>query len=373
VSTKAGAGQITVDMVLAEAIDARSGIGRYAAELSSALSDLGVCLDLPRFRYLPFARNRAILQTLPIGVQSPRSGQVYHLPNSRSAAVLLMNRGVRPAVVTVHDIGGLYNPADRPLGTRVGRTLLRLAWQGMRRADRIIAVSNFTRQGLIDHGFDPGKIVTIHEGVDHDRFRPIPDAADRVATKYGIDFSSRPTILYVGNEFPRKNLAMLVDSVAILKRRGTRVQLVKVGAAGYGPGRAELKNAITRNGLTADVHFVERVPDDDLPYFYAAATVYIQPSTWEGFGLPVLEAMACGTPVVASDAAALPEVCADAAILVPPKNAEGFADAIGETLTDPARACDLSARGRYRAKAFTWERTAIQTLELYMSMLKREG
>jgi glycosyltransferase involved in cell wall biosynthesis len=354
-----------VDLLVSRSVREQSGIGRYVYELERSLTAGGTPVRRSEFRYLPFADRRPVLRVLPIGVESPPEGQIYHLPNSRSAAVLLIARSLRPAVVTVHDIGALYNPDDRVLGSRISRGLLRLSWRGMRRADRIIAVSEFTRQGLIKAGFDPRRIITIHEGVDQNRFRPIPDAAVAIRERYGVDMATRPTVLYVGNEFPRKNLATLVRALGRLKRDGPPIQWVKVGAAGYAPGRAELNQLIDSEGLTKDVTFVEHVPDEDLPRFYSAASVYVQPSTWEGFGLPVLEAMACGVPVVAAKADALIETCGDAALLVNLRDAEGMAGKIGNVLSDERLREGLRQRGFRRAAEFTWETAAARTQAVY--------
>jgi glycosyltransferase involved in cell wall biosynthesis len=354
---------LKVDMI-GKPGETSSGIDRYVDHLSTALIEQGVDVQFAEFRYLPGARWRSILKSIPIGLKFARPQSIAHIPQIAGSSVLLGRKRI-PAVVTVHDLGALDCLEDRVLFPPATNALFRLSMRGLRKAQGLIAVSEFTRRGLISHGFDPGKITTVYEGVDHDRFRPIPDAAAYIARKYGIDLASRPTVLYVGTEYPRKNLATLVSALAILKQSGSPVQWVKVGAPWYGAGRAELDHAIASKGLLGDVRFVEHVPDEDLPYFYAAATVYVQPSTWEGFGLPVLEAMACGTPVVASNSASLPEVCGSAGILVPPMSATDFADAIGDIATNPTRACDLSSRGQARAGQFTWAGTAAGTTSVY--------
>jgi glycosyltransferase involved in cell wall biosynthesis len=141
--------------------------------------------------------------------------------------------------------------------------------------------------------------------------------------------------------------------------------LIKVGAPGYPQGRADLLARIEAEDVGDLVTIVDNVPDADLPLFYSAATIYVQPSKCEGFGFPVLEAMACGTPVVASNAAALPEVCGDAAYLAPPDNPETLADAIQRTLTNEPLRAELRVKGLARAAQFSWKRTATGTKEVY--------
>ena len=354
-----------VDLVVSRSVQEQSGIGRYAVELQRALLELGVNARRTDFRYLPLSDRRPILRTLPIGVDRPSEGQIYHLPNTRSAAVFLTSRRLRPSVVTVHDIGALFNPDDHIIGSRIGRTLLRVAWQGMKRADHLIAVSDFTRNGLIDAGFAPDRITTVHEGVDLDRFRPVSGAAAMIRDRYEIDMEQRPSVLYVGNEFPRKNLKSLVRALGKVKRAGVPIQWIKIGSHGYAAGRDLINRLIAEEGLTGDVHFLDRVSDEELPAFYSAATAYVHPSKWEGFGFPVLEAMACGTPVISSNAASLPEVCGDAALLIDPEDIAGWVDAIERVATDRSLRKKLFEAGQSRANQFTWRATALSTRDIY--------
>jgi glycosyltransferase involved in cell wall biosynthesis len=235
----------------------------------------------------------------------------------------------------------------------------------MRLADHIIAVSDFTRNGLLSLGFSPDTVTTVYEGVDLRRFRPMPNAANKVLAKYHIDMRESPTLTYVGNEFPRKNLFVLLQAMRILRDKGQHVQLVKIGPSGHPRLRAEFSREMRELGVEDAVTFAGQVPDEDLPLFYSAAAAYVHPSKWEGFGLPLLEAMACGTPVVASNAAALPEVCDDAAYLVPPNNPETLAEAIQRTLTNEPLRAELRVKGLARAAQFSWKRTATGTKEVY--------
>jgi glycosyltransferase involved in cell wall biosynthesis len=140
----------------------------------------------------------------------------------------------------------------------------------------------------------------------------------------------------------------------------------------YSPSRSirrdDLLRRIDREGLSGSVTLIDHVPDGDLPFFYSAASVYVQPSLWEGFGLPVLEAMACGTPVVAARAGALAEVCGDAAILFDPRSPADLAAEIATTLTDARRRDDLARKGTARASSFTWEATAARTRDVYLGL-----
>ena len=312
-----------------------------------------------------------MLRALAIGVVGAHAPGVYHLPQIMGATVLLRPR-FRPSVVTVHDLGALYCPEDRAAVGWLDRQLLRPSLLGMHRADRIVAVSEFTRSCLIRAGYDPARVTTIHHGIDHELFRPGSEDLAALAAAYGLDLSpARPIVLYVGNELPRKNLETLVAALARLKRAGVRFTWIKLGGANSEAGRTRLLQQIAAHGLDQDVAIVEGVPGEDLARFYRAATVYVQPSVWEGFGFPVLEAMACGTPVVAADAAALPEVCGTAAILVAARSADALADGLGTVLTDAQVRERLREAGLDRAARFTWAETATQTRAVYEAVWER--
>jgi glycosyltransferase involved in cell wall biosynthesis len=206
------------------------------------------------------------------------------------------------------------------------------------------------------------------------RFRPAgPEALAAVRQKY--DLPER-FILYVGTIEPRKNLTALLEAYAALMERLSvcdlrpalsDVRLVIVGKKGW------LYEGFFRRlhelGLEDRVLFTGYVPDEDLPAIYSAADLFVFPSLYEGFGLPVLEAMACGTPVIASNASSLPEVAGEAGIMIAPHDVRGLAEAMERLLMDKQLRAELRARGLERAKQFTWERAAAMTLEVYQDAL----
>jgi glycosyltransferase involved in cell wall biosynthesis len=355
---------IAVDLV-AEQEATHGGISRYVDRMRASLAELNVDVRLTPFRYLPGSRKRPILKALPIGIRGKRQEAITHIPQIMGASVLLIPRAAHGVVVTVHDLGALYCPEDKVMNDALSRQLFWLSLQGMKRAQHVIAVSEFTRQGVIRAGFHPDHVTTIHRSIDLDQFRPIPNAAEALEGRYRLDLSSRPVVLYVGNEFPRKNLVTLIRALGRLRRGGLRTHWIKVGQAGYAAGRDALQEAILEEGLSNDTTFLERIMDDDLARFYSAASVYVQPSVWEGFGLPVLEAMACGTPVVASRAAALPEVGGDAVTLVDPLNAEELATAIDRLISDRALHAEHRARGVSQAMRFSWRSEAERSASVY--------
>lgn len=363
-----------VNLVVADPGIGASGQGRYVESLYRALRSQAVDARFAPFRYPPFADRRPILELLPIGVEGAKPGEVIHLVRIKGASLLLTRRQWR-SVITVHDLGVLYCPADQILvGSLIRRQGLHLSLRGMRRAERVIAVSNFTRDCLLRAGFAPERVTTVYEGVDGDRFRPVTGARETIDRRY--DLGLAPTdhlVVYVGNELPRKNLATLVDALGRLHRDGVPVRWLKVGTPQYAPGRADLLRRIEQQGIGDRVTILDHVSEEDLPLVYAAATAYVQPSLWEGFGLPVVEAMASGAPVVAASASALPEVCGDAAVMFDPHDAGALADRLGTLLADDPRRRRLAALGQERAARYTWTATARGTADVYRTLAAEGG
>src|SRR4029079_1691081 len=247
---------------------------------------------------------------------------------------------------------------------RRDRSLLGLVRGSVRRAERVIAVSEFTRADVIDqYRLDPAKVGAIPNGVNS-MFRPMEDAEARVRERFGID---RPFVLCVGALQARKNVPLAIEAYARLMGGGTECELVVAG--GDKGGRLDVLDAILRTRLTGRVHLLGHVEDEELPALYSGARALVFPSLYEGFGLPALESMACGTPVIASNTTGLAEAVGEAGLTIDPSSVEELADAMRSVLTDPALRDRLVAAGRIRAADFTWARAAAATAAVYRAAL----
>ncbi len=367
------------------AVCQRAGIGRYTRRLVGALAALdrqnryilfSAGRDAPgavwppnfRRRELPLQdRHLALLWQrlrlpLPVELVTGRL-DILHSPDF----VLPPTLGAR-TVLTIHDLSFLRHPecSSPPLL----RYLLDAVPRSVRRADLLLADSASTRQDLIELlQVPPERVAVLYPGVEP-HFAPQSEArVGHVLAGYGV---RRPYILALGTLQPRKNFARLIRAYHLLRQRHDLPHQLVIGG-GRGWLEEEIHRTIAELGLGASVLLAGYVADEDLPALYSGAEVFAFPSLYEGFGLPVLEAMACGTPVVTGNVSSLPEVAGDAALLVPPEDVEALAEALWRTLSDGVLRNLLRERGFQQVKRFTWSAAAERLLGLYHHMGEREG
>jgi glycosyltransferase involved in cell wall biosynthesis len=363
------------------AIDARmlehSGIGTYLRNLLENFANLEnehvfevICPRKEALRGLPPAKFRFVAAKSSIYSVSEqweiarlaRHAQVLHSPHYNAT---LLYRG--NLVVTIHDLIHLTDPNfKRTLAARFyARPMFNLV---ARRADCIIADSEFTKQQIMEHlGIPASKVNVVYLGVS-DHFCPQDrrQAGLRVSTLLGLE---RPYILFVGNLKPNKNVKTLIHAFSrICAKRDFGHQLVILGDdRKWKPG---LVSECEKLGINERVLFAPHVPHEELPWVYAAAEILVMPSLIEGFGLPVLEAMACGTPVVCSRAASLPEVAGDATEYFEPISVDDLAATLERVLRSRELQETLRCKGLERIKLFSWRECARRTLEVYRHVLE---
>jgi glycosyltransferase involved in cell wall biosynthesis len=361
------------------AIDARKlhdfGIGTYIRNLLRHLArldhnteyvllcqqnDLGVAEQLgENFRtVLEPSPNYSIKEQVHVPMVLNREHpDVYHAPH------YVLPPAIRcRSVVTIHDCIHLMFPQYLP--NRAAYFYAKAAmWMAAHRSDCILTVSEASKRDIL-HFFNvpPEKIMVVYNAID-ERFWREPPAEDvaRVRERYQLDHGF---VLYAGNIKPHKNLVRLIEAFDELRHTG--FEDLKLLIIGDEISRLPaLRRAVHKYKLHKHVRFLGFVPDDTLAILYRLAAVFVFPSLYEGFGLPPLEAMACGTPVVTSNVSSLPEITGDAAVLVDPYEVSSIVEGVRRVLTDPALAADLRRKGVIRAREFSWERSVARTRELY--------
>lgn len=278
-----------------------------------------------------------------------------------------------PTVVTFHDMTFFLYPEMHQAYKRVFFRKV-IHWSA-RRADAIIADSISSRQDILRLlNLDGARVTAVPLGVS-DAFRTSLDVRETRKARQKYHLPS-PFILSVGVLEPRKNLTGLLRAFKTLVDRGVEHSLVIVGKRGW--GYAEIFKSVKTFGLLERVIFPGYVPEIDLPSLYSAADLFVYPSFYEGFGLPVLEAMGCGVPVVTSNLSSMPEIAGDpsassgqtAAVLIDPHDDQALADAMQRVLTDRALHDRLAREGHARSRSFSWERTARETLAVYQRVVQ---
>jgi glycosyltransferase involved in cell wall biosynthesis len=369
---------------LSPAIHQKAGLGRYARTLAEHL----LAQDRTN-EYLAFAYGRfppvalsAALRALPranvpldarlwrmgvwlayaLGVSLDR--MLPHADLFHATEHLLPPLKNAKTVFTLHDlIFQLFPEYHLPLN----RWFLTNAMPHfLRRADAIVAVSECTKRDAIRfYDLSPEKITVIYEGVNP-ALHPVDDP-NLIAQARARFAKNQPFVLFVSTIEPRKNIPALVDALRVLRARGLTHRLLIAGRKGW--LYQGVFDHVKQTGMESAVDFLGYVPDDDLPGLFAACDAFVFPSLYEGFGLPPLEAMACGAPVVCSNTSSLPEVVGDAALLVNPHDVGDIAAAVERVITDATLRAELRARGLAQAANFSWERAARETIGIYKTVI----
>ena len=278
----------------------------------------------------------------------------------------------RPTVVTIHDLIPIVLPAYR--GSARVRLYTRLASFSAQRASAIIADSHASARDIQKHLHIPREKIHVVHLAAHARFAP-PSQAEirRVRAKYNLPNNF---VLYLGGFDVRKNVARVIETFERFvsgEARGERREWALVLAGRLPDASGDFfpdpKQLAEKFGVLHNTHFIGFVAEEDKPALYGAARVFLYPSLYEGFGLPPLEAMACGTPVIVADTSSLPEVVGDAGILLSPDDARGWDDALRGLLTEETRWNEMRARGIEQAKKFSWTRAARETMQVYRAVV----
>jgi len=367
---------------VSSAVHAKAGIGRYAGSLAQALVErqpgrFALFYNRGRDTRPPEGLEPVPARTVRAGYKPWRMavwlGQLAGVPFNRlvpgaelfhaTEHLLPPLQGV-PTVLTVHDmIFRLFPEHQKRLNYWYLNATMPLY---CRRANAIVSVSECSKRDLIAHyNLDPGKVTVIYEAAAPE-FKPAsPVAVEEVRRRYGLP---EQFLIHVGTLEPRKNLVRLIEALQRLRGEGLIVPLWMVGGRGW--LYDDFFRRVEELEVRDVVHLTGYVPAADLPLLYSAATVAAVPSVYEGFGLPVLEAMACGTPVVASNTSSLPEAGGDAARYFDPYDVEAMAEALRAVWTDPELRAEMRQRGLVQAARFSWGRAAEETIGVYERVME---
>ena len=270
-------------------------------------------------------------------------------------------------VVSVHDVSFMEHPE---WFSKRDQLVLRLGVSSsIKQASIVLTISNFSKSAIMtNYKASCNRIVSIPIGVDIERFTNPPQLSSKLKKQYGI---TKPYILALGNLQPRKNIKRLIDAFHSSKQSIKEpLQLILAGKAQFKSN--EIIKQVERLGLKDDISFTGYVRDEDLPSLYGGANIFIYPSLYEGFGLPILEAMAAGVAVISSKTTAMPEVCGNAVHYINPTDSNDIANAIIKIANDKVYRSRLVEKGLKRAVSYTWDKTALDTLKIYRQILEKK-
>lgn len=371
---------------ITSAITQGGGIGRYTRELVRALmavdqqneyrffsakpiAESPVANPVPQTTnssYHPAPLNERWLYRLWYRAQLPLPVQwvtgrldLFHSPDF----VLPPTNGRIPTLLTVHDISFVFYPQvyPEPLVTYLNKVVPR----SIKKATHVLADSQATKDDLVNvWQVAPQKITVLYSGAD-DRFQPVTDAQKLTAVRQKYNLDDAPYILSVGTVQPRKNYQMLIRAFAPVAAQQPHNLII---SGGKGWLYDEMLAEIEQQGLNGRVHFIGFVDDDNLPALYSGADLFVMPSLYEGFGIPILEAMGCGIPVLSSNASSLPEVVGNTAVTLPPTDQTAWTEYILDLLTNPARRQQQITAGFQQAKTFSWQKSARQLMQIYAQL-----
>lgn len=321
-------------------------------DLNIYKSNKEIIIPLPSFKPLKGLFWRYVL--LPKNLKSQTLDLVH---DPRGIGLLSFDMPFKK-VITIHDLSSLFYPSINIRGMWAHKLLGK---KTIKNVDRVITVSASTKSDVMKYLKAPEeKIKVVYNGKDESFKLLDQNEISEFKRRYNLAF---PFILYVGVLQPRKNIPTLIKAYYKLKQHKTKHKLVITGGKGW--QYKEIFETVKKLNLQKDVIFTGHIIDEDIPRLYNAADLFVFPSIYEGFGIPPLEAMACGIPVIASNASSLPEVVGDAGIMADPYDVDGLADAMHKVLTNGRLREDMIKKGLEQAKMFSWEKCARETLKVY--------
>lgn len=377
----------------------RGGIGQYSYNLAHGLSSVDKINTYKLYILFPAASRllhperlktdlpdsgnfSVVYKTIPVPFQlfhyfwipgMPSSFREYMLGDldvdiihSNTFSVPRLKNRKKKLVVTIYDLTVVTHP-EHHKKTNISHCVTGIK-DAVKYADHIIAISNHTKRDLIEHFNAPEELITVTHlaaGPDY-REEKDPERLAAIRMKYGLP---EDYVLFIGSLEPRKNVKTLIKAYSALDPK-TRKEHPLVIAGGKGWLNSDIPSIVKKSGISDNVLFAGYISSEDISGVYSQAALFVYPSLYEGFGLPILEAFACGTPVITSNTSSIPEVAGDAAMLLSPADADQLTAAIERLLKNKGIRDEFRARGLARASMFSWEKCARETLEVYNKVMR---
>lgn len=352
-----------------------TGIGNYAFSLFSELKGMEKDIDMLYLQYKEplevLDKRIKVIETpfkLPVLTKTlnwyyyfpkkiPEGYDIYHVSSQYLSKVAKYRK---PCVVSCMDIFPIILKNDYPF---LLHFFTKRVSKYMKKADHIIAISNFTKRKLIEElNIPEGKIDVIYLGADDETFSPLDKKKARAKLNLPLD---QKIILHIGSEEPRKNVPTVINAFNRVQKNIPDSLLIMVGE------KTEMsENLIKKYNMQKKIIYKNNISREELLQYYNSSDLFVYPSLYEGFGLPILEAMACGIPVIASNTGSLPEVVGDGGIMLDPFDIEAISDNMYEILTNESIRENIIKKGLERAKLFSWKKTAEETLTVYEKVMK---
>jgi len=347
-----------VKLIIGEKTNKATGMSRYAETLSESLGNnaetVEAIINIPKIVKKTFGALgvdlKTILNNFPPYIKTTDTESIWHFTNQQQT-ILLNYKKPKKCIVTVLDIIPLASEFQEKPGFI--RMLYSLAMRNIKRADAILAISEYTKKDVVEK-----------MKIEKDKIFVVPLAADKEFKPLNVPKNDDiKQILYVGSEIPRKNLPVLIHAFSMISKKYKNVRLKKVGVSQNEKARNDLLDLSRKLGVLDKIDFPNHI--DSLVEVYNSADVFVFPSKYEGFGLPVLEAMACGCPVITTNLTSIPEVAGDASLYFDPDSPEELAEQIERVLFDKDLSQKLTDQGIKRADKFSWDRVAKETIDVY--------